>query len=61
MDKYNGPKENMVFRKGTQGLGYYTDVSLADLWTNDKAAKAEALIIAKEEAAAAASVEEVQS
>ena len=60
-DKYNGPKENMVFKKGALGLGYYTDVSLADLWTKDKAAKAEAVILANEEAAAAAAVEGVQS
>jgi zinc finger protein len=38
-DQYDGTKEGKVFRKGAQGLGYYTDVSLAQLGGEEMAYK----------------------
>lgn len=34
-DEYSGPREGMVFKDGAQGLGYYQDVLLTELWAKE--------------------------
>jgi hypothetical protein len=29
---YDGPRDGMVYKDGAQGLGYYNDVTLVELW-----------------------------
>jgi hypothetical protein len=31
-EEYQGPRPGMVFKDGAQGLGYYTDIPLLQLW-----------------------------
>jgi hypothetical protein len=31
-EEYDGPRDGMVFKDGAQGIGYYTDVSLPQMW-----------------------------
>lgn len=35
-DQYEGPRNGMVFKDGAQGLGYYTNVTLIELWEKHK-------------------------